>query len=102
MKKRASRKTFLSKIVAIETISLFFLSGVYIVQTNKIAHLSFYIPEYETQVTKLNQENQEMEMIVSAHNSQMNVDNLASSMNLKIGNIEYIDAKTNKVASDKN
>lgn len=103
MKKRANKKSFFSKLVAIETTLLCLLAGLYITQTNKIAHFSFYIPEYEMQTAKISQENQDMEMIVSAHNSQMDVDNLASTMNFeKIGNIEYIDAKTDKVAADKN
>ncbi len=99
MKKRSGSKTFFSKMAAIEAVVLIFLAGIYIIQTNEVSKLTYFIPKYESEMAKFESQNQEMEMIVSAHNSQMDLSNVASSMNFeKIGNIEYIDAKDNKVA----
>lgn len=102
MKKRG-QKSFLSKFVALEITILIILGGVYIAQTNKIAQLSYLIPSVQQELSEIDNSNQEMEMIVSAHNSDTDVNNLASAMNFeKIEDIEYIESDNQKLASDKN
>lgn len=102
MKKRG-QKSFLSKFVALEITTLIILGGLYIAQTNKIAQLSYSIPNAQQELAEIDNSNQEMEMIVSAHNSSTDVNNLASAMNFeKIGDIEYIKSDSQKLATDKN
>ena len=102
MKKRG-QKSFLSKFVALEITLLMLLGGLYIAQTNKIADLSYHIPVQEDELANIQSSNQDMEVIVAAHNSNTDVNNLASAMNFeKIGNIEYIESDSQKLAKDKN
>ena len=102
MKKRG-QKSFLSKFVALEITALVLLGGLYIVQTNKIADLSYHIPVLENELASMQNSNQEMEMVIASQNSNTDVNNLASAMNFeKIGNIEYIDQTSEKLAKDKN
>jgi hypothetical protein len=101
--KKKSQKSFLSKFVALEIMTLIVLGGLYIVQANKIAQLSYFIPSLEEELTKIDSSNQEMEMIVSAHNSNTDVNNLATAMNFeKIEKIEYIGSGAKKLVADKN